>query len=206
MGMSAELAEKVFSWANGFLLAALVVGVIATYGIVVSSSIKETYLKRGIADANARAAEATQKAEEADLARLNLEAKIAPRRLNADQQRVIAEALKPFSGSKVMVKSYALDVEAAILGKQIIESLESANIQVSDHTLSLSSFGSIALAVHVTGNDETLVAALLDALSSIGNLLVTPEPRPATTGMSMGGGDESAMAAVIFVGAKPITQ
>ncbi len=206
MGMSAELAEKVFSWANWFLLTALIVGVIATYGIVVSSSVKETYLKRGIADANARAAEATQKAEEADLARLNLEAKIAPRRLNADQQRMIAEALKPFSGSKVMVKSYALDVEAAILGKQIIESLKFANINVFDKTLSISAFGSIALAVHVTGNDKPLVAALLSTLSSVGKFLVTPEPPPPVTGMTVGGQDESAMAATIFVGAKPIAQ
>ncbi len=105
-----------------------------------------------------------------------------------------------------MVKSYAQDVEAAILGKQIIESLKSANIDVSDNILSVSSLGSVALAVRVTGNDKTLVAALLDTLSSVGNLLVIPEAPPAAAGMSTGGGKESAMAAEIFVGAKPITQ
>ncbi len=213
MGMSAELAEKVFSWANWFLVGALIVGVLATFAIIVSGNIKEGYLKRGIAEAgqqaaeaDARAAEANRKAEEERLERLKLEAKIAPRRLNADQQRAIAAALKSFAGRKVMVKSYAQDVEAAILGKQIIESLKSANIDVSDKILSVSSLGSIALAVHVTGNDEPLVASLLDALSSVGNLLVAPEPPPGAPGISTGGGNESAMAAVIFVGAKPITQ
>jgi len=211
MVMSAEFAERIFSWANWFLLGALVVGLIATYTIVVSGNIKEAYLKREIAEAGQRAAEADARAAEADrkteeerLERLKLEAKIAPRRLNADQQHAITAALKPFSGRKVMVKSYAQDVEAAILGKQIIESLKFANIEVSDNTLSVSSFRSIALAVHVTGNDETLVATLLDALSSVGNLYVTPEPPPATAGIAMGGGNESAMAAVIFVGSKPI--
>ncbi len=211
MGMSAEFAETVFLWANWFLLGALVVGLIATYTIVVSGNIKEAYLKRGIAEAgqqaaeaDARAAEANRKAEEERLERLKLEAKIAPRRLNADQQRAITTALKSFSGRKVMIKSYALDVEAAILGKQIIKALTSTNIDVSDNILSVSSLGSIALAVHVTGNDEPLVAKLLDVLSSIGNLLVTPDPVPAATGMSTGGGNESAMAAVIFVGPKPI--
>ena len=213
MGISAELAEKVFSWANWFLVGALVVGMLATFAIIVSGNIKEGYLKRGIAEASARAseadaraAEANRKAEEERLERLTLEAKIAPRRLSADQRRAIAAALKSFSGRKVMVKSYAQDVEAAILGKQIIESLKFANIDVSDNTLSVGSLGSIALAVHVTGNDETLVATLLNTLSSIGELLVTPEPTPAASGMSLGGPDESAMAAIIFVGAKPIAQ
>lgn len=213
MGMSVEFAERVFSWAHWFLLGALVVGLIATYAVVVSGNIKEAYLKRGIAEAgqraaeaDARAAEANRKAEEERLERLKLEAKIAPRRLNTDQQRAIAAALKSFSGRKVMVKSYAQDVEAAILGKQIIESLKSANIDVSDNILSVSALGSIALAVRVTGNDKALVATLLDILSSVGKLLVTPEPPPAVTGMSVGGRDESAMAAIIFVGAKPIAQ
>lgn len=97
MGMSVELAESVFSWAYGFLIVALVVGVIATSGIVVSSSDKEAHLKRGIADANARAADAEARAAEA---KLELERFRAPRLPNSEQLSSITEKIKPFAGTQ----------------------------------------------------------------------------------------------------------
>jgi hypothetical protein len=49
MGMSPEVAEEVFRWANWILIGALVVGVLATYAIVVSGNVKEANLKRELA-------------------------------------------------------------------------------------------------------------------------------------------------------------
>jgi len=48
MGMSLPSAEFISFWANWLLVGALVVGVIATWGIVVSGNVKETALKRDL--------------------------------------------------------------------------------------------------------------------------------------------------------------
>src|ERR1700726_3955452 len=109
--MSLPLAEFISFWSNWILIGALIVGVVATYGIVVSGNVKESAantkiadakrdtvaaLERiavlnketarlsadaeasivAIADANARAAEAGQKAEEEKLERVKIEQEI----------------------------------------------------------------------------------------------------------------------------------
>lgn len=137
--------------------------------------------------------------------RLKLEAQIAPRRLSRDMQVTIAASLTPFAERSVMVKSYASDVESAVLGKQIINLLKMAHINVVENLLSQSSLGSIGFSVRVTGNDKDLTALLLKSLSSIGNLAVSPEAIPPGV-MSIGRVDESKMDAIVFIGAKPITQ
>ncbi len=95
--MSVELAEKVFQLGNWFLVGALVVGVIATVGIVVSSNVKEDHLRREIADANERAAEADARAAEA---KLELEKFRKPRLPTTGQLASITEKLKPFAGTE----------------------------------------------------------------------------------------------------------
>src|ERR1700721_1189341 len=69
-------------------------------------------------------AKLNEKAESEQLARTQLEAKIAPRRLDLDQQVKIAENCKGFSrlfaGKRVKVVSYSLDTEGFVLAEQVV--------------------------------------------------------------------------------------
>ena len=56
MGMSPELAEAVSWWANWILVGALVVGVLATYAVVVSGNIRDSNLKRELTASGERIA------------------------------------------------------------------------------------------------------------------------------------------------------
>jgi hypothetical protein len=85
MRMSPETAEWVSDWSNWALLASLVVGVAATFFLVVSSNVKEEALKKELLAANERIATLGKEAEglkaqaEADrLARIKIEEKLAP--------------------------------------------------------------------------------------------------------------------------------
>lgn len=71
-GMSLATAEFVSFWSNWVLIAALIVGVAATYGIVVSGNVKEFALKREMAASNERAAAA-------ELETQQIKQRIAPR-------------------------------------------------------------------------------------------------------------------------------
>lgn len=63
--------------------------------------------KADIATADARAAEATQKANEADVARLRLEAKLAPRSLNEAEQAVVQQQLSPYAGTRIDIIAFS---------------------------------------------------------------------------------------------------
>ena len=114
MDMTLEWAEFVSYWTNWALVGALVVGVLATYGIVVAlvvgvlatygivvaGNVKETFLKRDIAEANERAGVARQKANESDL-RL-IEYRKTRREKLAEPGHAISfvESIKPFAGTR----------------------------------------------------------------------------------------------------------
>lgn len=91
-------ANEVYSVANWILIGALVLGVIATYAVVVSGKIKEGRLKQELSQANERAANALQKAEEERLARVKLEERVSWRRLTTEQQSEIGARFSHFSG------------------------------------------------------------------------------------------------------------
>jgi hypothetical protein len=91
--MSPETAEVVSWWANWILVGALIVGVFATWAVVVSGNVKEVALKRELADQARRAAEA-------DLARVKIEARLAPRLLTQPQQNELAAKLEGFKGQR----------------------------------------------------------------------------------------------------------
>ncbi len=58
-------ADDVFFWGNWVLVGALIVGVLATYAIVVSGNIRDVELKRGLKDKDDQIANATARGEEA---------------------------------------------------------------------------------------------------------------------------------------------
>jgi hypothetical protein len=115
---SLEVASRASDIANLFFVISLVVGVMATIGIIWMANVKETYWdisrkeseehiakltadgdasRASIAEANARAEEASQKAAEAQLA---LERRKTPRTLGPARQQAVAAAIKPFSGQR----------------------------------------------------------------------------------------------------------
>jgi hypothetical protein len=81
---------------------------------------------RAIAEANARAADANKIAEQERLARLQLEARLAPRSLSSEQSVDLISKLKNFSGAEIDVCEYPNDFETARLTSQIVESLKAA--------------------------------------------------------------------------------
>src|ERR1700730_14302611 len=102
ISMSLSWAEFISFWSNWILIGALVIGVIATYGIVVSGNVKESAANKeiarlsseaeasraAIADANARALEA----------QLELTKFKTPRSLTPAQQERIIGKMKYMRG------------------------------------------------------------------------------------------------------------
>ncbi len=64
MGMSPEAADTIFWLANWMLIGALVLGVLATYAIVVSGNVRDANLKRELSASAERAATAELKLEQ----------------------------------------------------------------------------------------------------------------------------------------------
>jgi hypothetical protein len=158
-----------------------------------------------------------QSLQETDIARMNsateglradnlaLEKQIQPRRITREQQVAIGAALASFARRRVRVESYFLDSESAILGKQIVYALSLAGIEPDDAIMNVTSTESFLFAVHVYGEDEKLTTTLLTALSN-SDLLTSPDPpKGGWTGFAIAH-PEIIPAAIVFVGAKPITQ
>jgi hypothetical protein len=165
-----------------------------------------------VAEAEARAAEARSMAEAERLERIRLEALVAPRSLSLEQQRQIAEACRGFTGHRVLVSSYGLDGEGAVLGAQIITLLRTVlgNDNVLDDRASTVVVGGFELGVHVRGPDSerAFVSTLSAALSSIGGLQTFANDTPPRGGAGIGGGGAAFPQGTIYVsvmvGVKPI--
>lgn len=120
-GMS---ADTIFSVANWTLLAALVLGVMATYAIVVSGNIKEDKLKRDLADAAKAAAEANNRAEILKAHNLSLESTLMPRHVkfdpsfNTQEGAFFLSELKKYRGTNAVIQAIP-DFEARTLGREI---------------------------------------------------------------------------------------
>jgi len=148
------------------------------------------------------AANATERTAELASANLKLEAEIAPRRITA-YQLTPASPLAPVMGRTVRVQSYSLDVESAMLAKQIVSMLSTFRFQVQDGSMSVGSFGSLAIGIHVSGKDPQLAAALVATFKEL-NLMVTSGALPPAAGISseVPGGEPDAL---VFVGVKPLS-
>jgi hypothetical protein len=145
MWPSLETASRVSDVANVVLVCSLVVGVVATALIVWMGNVKEGYwdadrqrsrervagLESGVADANARAAEANRIAESERLARIKIEAGLASRHLTQEQHSKLVAALL---ASKERLPSVGVlllgDKEAADFGREIATVFGEANIPV----------------------------------------------------------------------------
>jgi hypothetical protein len=80
-----------------------------------------------IARAQQLAAEAKQKAEAEQLARVKIEEKMAPRHLSPEQRKSMATKLLQFGGQKVQIVTFSGDSEIARIADDVMAALNGAN-------------------------------------------------------------------------------
>jgi hypothetical protein len=128
------------NFAVGLTAAAAIAGIFAWIFSSRLATEKDTALKRfqeesrvAIASADARAAEANQRAAEANkiaeeerLARVKLEARLAPRSLSAESRQKISASLKQFAPQVFNVVAYSDDPDSQNLAVQILETVRDA--------------------------------------------------------------------------------
>jgi hypothetical protein len=146
MWPSIETASRVSEVANVALVCSLAIGVVATALIVWMGNVKESYwdtdrqqsrervagLESGVAEANARAAEANQKAEEERLARVKIQAALASRRLTPEQSVKLSTALTAVRERMPIIQVIRLgDKEAFDFGADFVQAIMAAGVQVS---------------------------------------------------------------------------
>ena len=83
----------------------------------------------------------------------------------------------------VQILSYALDVESAILGEQLVRALQSANLAFRDDRMSISALGNIMAGIGISGTDNRLVQDLIVTFHSFG-LAASQAGPPMASGMS----------------------
>ena len=146
-----------------------------------------------------------QKAEIAQLeaSNLQLEAQIQPRRLADKEIPEVGKKLSVFSGTHVKISSHKTDVEAALLGSQIMRALSLAHIELFDRRMTYDSFGSIGIGVLVSGSDTKLVAAIIAALPK--RFDANEGERPGGFPTILPAGEDAVKTdATIFIGVKPL--
>lgn len=164
-----------------------------------------------IANAQARAAEANQKAEEERLARVKIEKILEPRSMTEEQKTTFVELLKPFRGTVASVWRFqTASPETASFTIFITESLQGANWDARGVSTSLGSgYVKGVIVLKRAGAAPTITSAarvLIDALNSV---QITAFPAPDFSGT---GGDVFANGMIVagpppdiivFVGDKP---
>jgi hypothetical protein len=95
-----------------------------------------------------------------------LENRLASRHLSTSQQDTIGDALKSFTGKRVVVGSYGLDIESALLGNQIMHCLKLGGVEPFDEISTQLPSGSITTGVFIFGPDKALITSLLAALNA----------------------------------------
>jgi hypothetical protein len=99
-------------------------------GIFVFSNQLQTIADAGIAVLNNEAAQLRKQAEELQMARVKIEARVAWRSLSKEQQSAIAAHLKQFAGLKVGVSYLAGSPDASPFADNIAAALRAANWKV----------------------------------------------------------------------------
>jgi hypothetical protein len=164
---SLDVASRIADWANWLFIGSLVVGVISTVLIAWTANVKERHWdilrqesNERIAEANARASEATQKAEQERIERLKLEAKFAPRLLNDAEMQQFSASVASLSGLTIDVVSYeGLGTDVGVLSNQLAEAMRSVGINARVFT----PMGGSGLVRGVVVSDEIGSPAQLDA-------------------------------------------
>jgi hypothetical protein len=112
MELSESWAAKLADIGNILLIASLVVGVMATYLVVMSSNAKERYLRKQISDAGVVAASATERAAASELEALRLQKELSLQASRGnlfvgENRQKLVDAMKRFAGASIDVRRSA---------------------------------------------------------------------------------------------------
>jgi hypothetical protein len=133
---------------------------------------------REVAQANQKAAEANEKAEFEHLSRLQLEARLAPRTLTAEQQARLTSLLRPFSGIEVGVITYGDTSEIRRISIMIRDCLQNAGWKVHSVKMVASETVVEGILVGISANTDATIhnsaRILSTALQSMG---IAADPR-----------------------------
>jgi len=166
--------------------------------------------KERAGEADERAADANERAGQAEERAAKLLAGIQPRRLSPDQEKDIANALKPYAGKTVSIATYRQDAEAMILALQIAEALDKAKITVQNRLGTFDAVGLplfLGVTVDTNSSDKKLECALFDSLKTKGRLVTANTPFLSGVGSTMFVPAQTKPDdAFIFVGEKPIAE
>ena len=190
--MPTSLIESVAFWSGTVTVVATAIAAIAgSLSWIVSkkvSSTKDEALARfkteskvAISEANARAAEANEKAEKERLERIRLEEDLAWRRLSKEQQQIIVSQVAKFSGQIVSLWYAQGDKEAETFAWELASALNSAGWKVfspaglitmkkAGHIFGTTSPHKTGISVASTADESGLKASqtLISALMSLG--------------------------------------
>lgn len=203
MWPSEARAAWLFNVANIMLIASLMGGVAATFLIVWMGNVKEQYASRETDALRERISATDARTAALNAANLELEAQIQPRRIQPFKAE-LADPLLDLSDATVIVASYTLDAESAVLATQILDLLNQKKIHVRDARMAIQPLGFIDFGVRVTGRNALAVSVLSEVLISIGVPVETmPLKRQDRVFMAPGNVDLVDADATIFVGTKP---
>ena len=172
-------ADEVFNWANWLLLMSLIVGVISTYAIVASGSIRDQQSKQELVEAKAETAKAHERAAllEKDAAAARLETErlkllAAWRRVSIEQHRRLVESLKGKVKGKVWVEFVDSDPEAAQFHADIWQTLNDAGVSVQWY-----SGWERAVGLKITNPETEDAKAIQEAFRAVG-IIFEPKTEP----------------------------
>jgi hypothetical protein len=230
-GMSLETANILSFWGNWVLLAALIIGALATGVVIVSGVVKDAAFEKyklgvaaqvaaasqaGIAAgeaaasagntaeiAKAEAAKANERTAELTASNLQLEAQISPRRITTVNQALF-NALGQLAPKTIRLTSYSLDPDGAVLATQMFDGLTSQKFLIQDARMTQGPSFGLVFGVWIFGSNKTLVTALVNFFRNAGILVVESVPQLGS-GVSFNVQTFSSQPdANIFVGLKPL--
>lgn len=171
-------ADAINTWANFALIVSLVVGVIATYAVVVTGNIKEARLKRELAASVERTAQLEKEATEAKLALAKLQDRLAPRRLTTAQARILGEEIRGLV-MNIEISVLAHDPEAQAYADQLIEAMNASRSVNGNVTATIFTGAVVGLRMSQTKTPEArrLESALRKAQIPFTFSAATPELR-----------------------------
>lgn len=170
MRISYDAAALWFDIANGFLVAGLIVTLLATFAIYWLGNIKEEYsqertikLENETAKANAQAVEA----------KLELEKYKAPRSLNQQEQNKIISSLNKYMGQEYSITPYSDSPESLNFSNQLQQSLLKAGwiyIKPENFTFPFPGVVGVQIYTHPDSKQSTKDAAnaLISILMNLG--------------------------------------
>ena len=130
-------------------------------------------------------------AEDERLARVQIEEKVAPRRLTLEQVKTVAGRLRSFSGQRISFFAFAGDSEIVAIGDDILKALAGPSSAGWKVTVSVGQYSSlvgsgivIELLSNVDDPSRAAARALADALRNERLVVAGPQSEPPTVIMS----------------------